>query len=89
MSKSADSDMSRINLLDDPKTVQSKVMKAKTDSLVGLEFDNDQRPEAHNLLSIYHVVTNMSKVRASPCTVFRKIRDLGSVLHGCACIQLQ
>ena len=62
MSKSAESDMSRINLLDDPATVRTKVQKAKTDAFTGLEFGNPDRPEAHNLLSIYHLVTGMSKV---------------------------
>ena len=65
MSKSAESDLSRINLLDDPATVESKCKKAKTDAFAGLEFDNPERPESHNLLSIYHLVTGMGKVRTS------------------------
>ena len=67
MSKSADSDLSRINLLDDPATVKQKVQKAKTDAEAGLTFDDPTRPEAHNLLSIYHLVTGMSKVTTFIC----------------------
>ncbi|KAK9804611.1 hypothetical protein WJX73_008036 [Symbiochloris irregularis] len=61
MSKSAESDMSRINLLDDPKLVKSKIQKAKSDGQVGLEFDNPDRPEANNLLGIYQTMSGISK----------------------------
>ena len=63
MSKSAESDLSRINLLDDPKTITNKVKKAKTDAFEGLEADNPARPEAKNLLAIYQLMTGYSKVR--------------------------
>ena len=63
MSKSAEADLSRINLLDDPKTILSKMKKAKTDAFEGLEFDNPARPEAKNLLTIYQLMTGYSKVR--------------------------
>ncbi|MFC3099122.1 tryptophan--tRNA ligase [Alteraurantiacibacter palmitatis] len=55
MSKSDPSDMSRINLADDPDEMAKKIKKAKTDpeplpsELAGLEG----RPEALNLVSIY------------------------------------
>lgn len=55
MSKSAESDMSRINLSDDADLIAKKVRKAKTDaeplpeSVNGLEG----RPEAKNLVTIY------------------------------------
>ena len=55
MSKSDPSDMSRINLADDPDTMAKKIKKAKTDpeplpgEIAGLEA----RPEALNLVSIY------------------------------------
>ena len=63
MSKSDESDLSRINLLDDPKTIMTKVKKAKTDTFEGLEDDNPERPEARNLLAIYQLMTGYSKVR--------------------------
>jgi tryptophanyl-tRNA synthetase len=55
MSKSGDSDMERINMLDDADTIAKKFKKAKTDpaplpdSLEGLK----DRPEARNLVDIY------------------------------------
>jgi len=63
MSKSAELDASRINLLDDPATIVKKVKGAKTDALDGLEWDNPERPEARNLLAIYQLATGMSMVR--------------------------
>ena len=61
MSKSADSDASRINLLDPPDVIASKIKRAKTDALEGLEWDNPERPEAKNLLTIYQCVTGLSQ----------------------------
>ena len=55
MSKSDPSDMSRINLTDDPDLVAQKVRKAKTDP-APLPDDPaalDSRPEARNLIGIY------------------------------------
>ena len=62
MSKSAELDASRINLLDDPKTIQQKVKRAKTDTFEGLEYENPDRPEATNLLSIYSLCIGISMV---------------------------
>jgi len=55
MSKSDPSDMSRVNLADDPDLIAQKVRKAKTDP-EPLPDDPallDARPEAKNLLTIY------------------------------------
>jgi tryptophanyl-tRNA synthetase len=55
MSKSDESDMSRINLTDDADTIANKVKRAKTDPLP-LPASKDElkdRPEAENLLNIY------------------------------------
>ncbi|KAL7166372.1 hypothetical protein ACSBR2_037110 [Camellia fascicularis] len=61
MSKSAPSDQSRINLLDPKDVIANKIKRCKTDSFPGLEFDNPDRPESNNLLSIYQVVTGRTK----------------------------
>lgn len=55
MSKSAESDMSRINLTDDADTIVNKIKKAKTDSgnVPASIAEWDGRPEAKNLLTIY------------------------------------
>ena len=62
MSKSAELDGSRINLLDDAKLIQQKVKRAKTDTFEGLEYGNPDRPEATNLLGIYSLCTGVSMV---------------------------
>lgn len=56
MSKSDPNDNSRINVLDPPDVIRSKIKKCKTDAEIGLEWDNPDRPEATNLLSIYLAV---------------------------------
>ncbi|CAA0821319.1 Nucleotidylyl transferase superfamily protein [Striga hermonthica] len=61
MSKSAPSDQSRINLLDSKDVIANKIKRCKTDSFPGLEFDNPERPECNNLLSIYQLVTGKTK----------------------------
>src|SRR5207253_1378687 len=62
MSKSDASDMSRVNLADDPDTVMQKVRKAKTDpeplpsEVEGLAA----RPEALNLVTIYAALADQT-----------------------------
>ncbi len=61
MSKSEDSDQSRINLKDDRDLIYQKIKKAKTDAgtipleAIGLK----NRPEAKNLISIYASLNNI------------------------------
>lgn len=56
MSKSAENDNSRINLLDSPDVIRRKIKKCKSDSGFGkLDWDKELRPEATNLLNIYQV----------------------------------
>lgn len=63
MSKSAESDMSRINMTDDADMIADKIKRAKTDPLPlpdtveGLEG----RPEANNLISIYAALDGRTK----------------------------
>jgi len=61
MSKSDPSDGSRINLLDDADTISKKIKKCKTDLNRELEFDHPDRPEAHNLMSLYMVLSGQTK----------------------------
>ncbi len=56
MSKSAESDMSRINFTDDADTIAKKIKKAKMDmepALPSNEGDFEGRPEVRNLYSLY------------------------------------
>jgi tryptophanyl-tRNA synthetase len=63
MSKSDESDMTRINLTDDADAIAKKIRKAKTDpeplpsEVKGLE----SRPEADNLVGIYAGLAELSK----------------------------
>lgn len=61
MSKSDPSELSRINLLDSPDTITKKIKRCKTDSVRGLEFDNSERPECHNLLMLYAILSGQTK----------------------------
>ncbi|BAT78367.1 hypothetical protein LR48_Vigan04g206600 [Vigna angularis] len=61
MSKSAPSDQSRINILDPKDLIANKIKRCKTDSFPSLEFDNSERPECNNLLSIYQLVSGKAK----------------------------
>ena len=60
MSKSDPNDHSRINLLDDPKTIKKKIARATTDSLRLVAFD-PERPGITNLLTIYQLLTGQSE----------------------------
>ena len=57
MSKSDPNEGSRINLLDTPEIISKKIKRAKSDSYVGLEFNNTERPESRNLLMIYSILS--------------------------------
>jgi tryptophanyl-tRNA synthetase len=56
MSKSEASSGHAINLLDSPDMIRSKIMKATTDSLRDVVFD-ESRPGIYNLLTIYQTFT--------------------------------
>lgn len=56
MSKSDPNDASRINVLDPPDVIRAKIKKCKTDAEEGIEWNNPDRPEATNLLSIFSAV---------------------------------
>ena len=60
MSKSEESDYSRINLSDNEEEIKKKIKKAKTDSLPIPEKIEDlkDRAEALNLLAIYSSITD-------------------------------
>lgn len=63
MSKSAESDMSRINLTDDADVIAKKIKKAKTDAdpLPGTMTALEGRPEAKNLVTIYAALSEKSE----------------------------
>src|SRR5262244_684276 len=80
MSKSDESDMTRINLTDDADAIAKKIRKAKTDSeplpseVKGLE----SRPEADNLVGIYAGLADVTKegvLRDFGGSPFSKFKD--------------
>jgi tryptophanyl-tRNA synthetase len=58
MSKSEESDYSRINLTDDADTITLKFKKAQTDSDPAVTFDEEKRPSVANLLTIYAALSD-------------------------------
>jgi tryptophanyl-tRNA synthetase len=87
MSKSDHSDLSRINILDSPELIQQKIKKCKTDPERGLTFDNPDRPECRNLLSLYAMVSNQTKaaVAAECCEMgwgqFKPLLTAATIAH--------
>jgi len=61
MSKSDPAEASRIHLLDSPDSIEQKIKRCKTDAERTLEFDNPDRPECHNLLSLYMILSGKTK----------------------------
>lgn len=59
MSKSDESDYSRINLTDDADAIALKFKKAKSDMIEGMSYDEEKRPEASNLLTLYSAFTGI------------------------------
>jgi tryptophanyl-tRNA synthetase len=61
MSKSDESDYSRINLTDDAEAIDLKFRKAKSDAMSGLTYDPENRPEAANLINIFSALAGVSR----------------------------
>ena len=57
MSKSAENEYSRIQLLDSPSKIKKSIMRATTDSEGIIRYDVENQPGLANLLNIYSVVT--------------------------------
>lgn len=64
MSKSDESDWSRINLTDDRDAIARKIRKARTDSEPGVTWDPEGRPEASNLIAIYAALAETTREAA-------------------------
>ena len=68
LSKSNPDEGSRINLLDSA----AKIKRCKTDTLPALSFDDPQRPEAANLLTIYQLCSGQSRAAVKQqCSALR------------------
>jgi tryptophanyl-tRNA synthetase len=71
MSKSHESDLSRINLNDSPDLIAKKCNKAKTDSAMGITYDKE-RVELFNLINIFAACENKN-----PEDIAIKYKDSG------------
>ncbi len=60
MSKSEEKWGHAVNLLDSPDDIRAKIMRATTDSLRGVRFD-ESRPGLYNLLVIYELFTGYAR----------------------------
>ncbi|KAG0083621.1 Tryptophan--tRNA ligase, mitochondrial, partial [Podila epicladia] len=60
MSKSDPSDQTRINLVDTPKVIRSKIRKATTDEIRGISYDRAERPAVANLVDMYAAIGKVS-----------------------------
>lgn len=57
MSKSAENEYSRIQLLDSPSKIKKSIMRATTDSEGVIRYDQEKQPGIANLLNIYSACT--------------------------------
>jgi len=80
MSKSDESDYSRINLTDDADTIALKFRKAKSDMVEGMSYDEKERPEASNLLTIYAELKGITRDQAVAETADKKFSDFKNML---------
>lgn len=72
MSKSEESDLSRINLTDEPELILKKIKKAKTDSQSFISYD-ENRKEIYNLLNIFSAISNKT-----PQELAKEYENLGN-----------
>jgi tryptophanyl-tRNA synthetase len=61
MSKSSTNQGHALRLLDSPDVLRKSVMRATTDSLNQIAFDQENQPGVTNLLTIYQAITNKSQ----------------------------
>ena len=61
MSKSDPSEQSRVSLTDDADAIALKIRRAKSDSILGVTYDPEARPEASNLLTIYAALSDRTR----------------------------
>ncbi|MBF0152697.1 MAG: tryptophan--tRNA ligase [Magnetococcales bacterium] len=64
MSKSAESELARVMILDPPKEILKKFKKAVTDSTATIRFDETAQPGVTNLLDLWCVATGQNREAA-------------------------
>jgi tryptophanyl-tRNA synthetase len=76
MSKSEESDYSRINLSDDADVIRKKFQKAKSDSFPEITYDKEARPDIANLLTIYAALGDITIEAAAQHFLGKRSSDL-------------
>ena len=80
MSKSDESDYSRINLTDDTDAIALKFRKAKSDMIEGISYNEQERPEASNLLTIYAELKGITREQALSETADKQFSQFKNML---------
>jgi tryptophanyl-tRNA synthetase len=80
MSKSDESDYSRITLTDDADTIALKFRKAKSDMIEGISYDEQLRPEVANLLTIYAELKGITREQALIETADKQFSEFKQML---------
>ena len=80
MSKSDPSEQSRISLSDDADTIAHKIRRAKSDSILGVSYDPERRPEASNLLTIFAALADRPRAEIEARFAAATFSDLKSEL---------
>ncbi|KAI9481542.1 MAG: tryptophanyl-tRNA synthetase [Benjaminiella poitrasii] len=76
MSKSDPADYSRLNLVDSPDLVRSKIARATTDSIREVWYDPIERPGISNLLNIYAAMRDIEVEEAvKECADIKSTKD--------------
>ncbi len=88
MSKSDESDYSRINLTDDAEAIDLKFRKAKSDATPGLTYEPETRPEAANLINIFAALANVTPESVVKDYGSKNFSDFKKALAGLAIEQL-
>jgi len=88
MSKSEESDYSRINLSDDADIIRKKFQKAKSDSEPTITLDKEARPDIANLLTIYAALDDISVEKAAELFMGKRSSDLKKELAELAVAKL-
>jgi len=80
MSKSKESDYSRINLSDDADAIRKKFQKAKSDSIAEVYYDKENRPDISNLITIYAALADITTEKANEHFKGKRSSELKSEL---------
>jgi len=88
MSKSDESAYSRINLTDDADAIDLKFRRAKSDTIIGLTYEPETRPEAANLINIFAALANVTPEAVAKDFGSKNFSDFKKALASLAIEQL-